>query len=1011
MIKLGTGTTYNIRKGFIGKEPILTASEFSDRYDEPTYLTFKLDFYSDERLVENTLYDSLPQALFTIPSWTNTDNKQLIGNFDPLDLDPNTAYSNGSESWASDEWANRVKSYITRSSAYNANRKYSAIEYLLQRNEDYRAFYLACFIKGWNDLQDEYQFYFQEISGLSNLFAQSTDKGQKIEQSAAIKVKCLEGIDQKVKYLLSLYRAAAWDDHYQRWILPEVYRWFKLDIYISEVRTFHQSNFANQGSFASLASNLITGLANKIVGKIESKVSQWTKGALDFNAKLDAEVLSIISGFCPVTKIHCEMCDFNVIENLFNDSYSINNDSMEETTFEVKVRKAEIIHNWLGMSAQRVANLISRSEREIGPSQYAGNFPLTQDEDFNNAAWLAESDRSRSYTEMLKDGWLNNILDSAIGAFTNKNNTALDIAADLYQGIRDGIARKKADEDNNVLSKANSYDNDIPESMKNNILEAIGTRSTANSNEAAIAKDLLMNVNNTFDTLRQEEQQMVQNQISKIAGALQSRATPELSGSTGEQNLKNTGFEEAFKIDRSISTELDGGPGDLDNGEIHDAIQREALSEANDDDTKLTLTLTGAEPGKANWVPVDMNIDRSTATELDGGPGSIEFGLTGADVSAGAMAGLDMNIDRSTATDLDGGPGNITLELSGNEAGKGPMSGLDMNIDRSTATELDGGPGSINLSLTGGDPGNASWQGLYMNIDRSTATELDGGPGDVANGLDMNIDRSTATELDGGPGSIAIELSGSGPGMHSMTGLDMNIDRSWATDLDGGPGGIVDNGLEDANSEGDEILGGAPMVGLNTDIDRSTATELDGGPYYSQMPSVNQNVTIPASAMTGINQDIDRSTATELDGGPYYDDKQMPKLSEPNMPTQKMQAASLQQAIDRSTATELDGGPKTMKNASLFEQIAAKHASTATSGTIGESHVLVSNSKPQPTILENGIINPKAKVADVIEAYAGLREASVNLEMREIKLIDNSKKTQMTDFKLEGEKPKTKVVL
>jgi len=45
----------------------------------------------------------------------------------------------------------------------------------------------------------------------------------------------------KIRTLMELYRKAAWDDEYQRWILPENMRQFKMIIYIFERRTFHDA--------------------------------------------------------------------------------------------------------------------------------------------------------------------------------------------------------------------------------------------------------------------------------------------------------------------------------------------------------------------------------------------------------------------------------------------------------------------------------------------------------------------------------------------------------------------------------------------------------------------------------------------------------------------------------------------------------------------------------------------------------------------------------------------------
>ena len=59
--------TYNIRKGFLDRDSLFS-TQFSSDFDEPTYLSFKLNFYSDERLTDEMTYDTLPQALFTPPN-------------------------------------------------------------------------------------------------------------------------------------------------------------------------------------------------------------------------------------------------------------------------------------------------------------------------------------------------------------------------------------------------------------------------------------------------------------------------------------------------------------------------------------------------------------------------------------------------------------------------------------------------------------------------------------------------------------------------------------------------------------------------------------------------------------------------------------------------------------------------------------------------------------------------------------------------------------------------------
>jgi hypothetical protein len=58
-------------------------------------------------------------------------------------------------------------------------------------------------------------------------------------KDATISIECIEGLAMKMKTLMELYRKAAWDDVWQRWVLPENMREFKMIIYVYERRIFH----------------------------------------------------------------------------------------------------------------------------------------------------------------------------------------------------------------------------------------------------------------------------------------------------------------------------------------------------------------------------------------------------------------------------------------------------------------------------------------------------------------------------------------------------------------------------------------------------------------------------------------------------------------------------------------------------------------------------------------------------------------------------------------------------
>jgi hypothetical protein len=116
---------------------------------------------------------------------------------------------------------------------------YSAFQYLRSRNEDTRAKYLYYFVNGLFEIQHDYPFIFKKISGLNELEKMDPTAGQRLKNPVNITLECYEGLDMKIRTLMEFYRKAAWDDVYQRWILPENMREFKMIIYVFERRTFH----------------------------------------------------------------------------------------------------------------------------------------------------------------------------------------------------------------------------------------------------------------------------------------------------------------------------------------------------------------------------------------------------------------------------------------------------------------------------------------------------------------------------------------------------------------------------------------------------------------------------------------------------------------------------------------------------------------------------------------------------------------------------------------------------
>ena len=1047
--------TYNIRKGFLDRDSLFS-TQFSSDFDEPTYLSFKLNFYSDERLTDEMTYDTLPQALFTPPN-----------------LPDGNPYDRWMD-WASDdELREIIADYQYDPESFMHDRKYSAFNYLLDRNEDFRAFLLAKFLKGWAELQEQYQFYFQSVSGLDKLLESNPSRGSKLSKDTVVTIECLEAIDQRVKYLLSLYKAAAWDDEYQRWILPDIYRYFKMDIFISEIRTFHVSNFSDQGSALNLITNTATNLINKGLSWVNSKLDKWTKGGLDNNIRMDLETLSVINGICPVTCIHCELCDFDISNPYYQGSYDINNSTAEKTTIKIKVKKAEIIHNWT-LIDRIFGNLLNATERgtksmtsSVGWRDYLkmDGGALAQNT-FNNTILMSDIDLKKDYNGIITGGWISRTISNGINALKGamSGGSILDFAADIYNTVKSAIADKKANEERNTISKATSRNkNDIPsmtikgghpdDELLNETLVTISNGTATSDEIVKSALQLLRQTNTKFKDLSSEQQDSVRKALEKMRLA-------DMSPVSDKQS----------KNDRSWATDLDGGTYLQKNTELQGmpAVEQN-LTPLDSSALDFSMSEVVVDKNKLNFVISGGSIaqpeDRSEATDLDGMDKEIEISLSGAspkDASLTPLEGQDSSFvltpvypkpeeDRSWATDLDG--------LDYQESMTSPIDTSinfvlsDVSIlstdDRSWATDLDG------LSET-------NMTGIEMGEDRSLATDLDGLNESSMTNVDMGEDRSMATDLDGldestltsinmgNDRSAATDLDGLNE--TSMTNVDIGDDRSLATDLDGiNPTQMVNVDMGEDRSLATDLdgLNNEPMAsiipsdlnieltdpGIQKESDRSLATDLDGQTLNGMSSIINTEVAVSLSD-PGVQKEDDRSMATDLDGQSFG-----PMTSiESNSYQSVLTDPGLQKESDRSSATDLDGQSipsmtEVAQTESPFETIMSGivqnnernenldfgeitgseesqteinggnispfeslSTSTATSQQSLESAVHVSqetelNQSKEMIFLDNGDINPETTVRVILEHYSEfVKNPPKNSILQDVKIEGNTKK-------------------
>ena len=157
----------------------------------------------------------------------------------------------------------------------------SAQEFLYQRSTQRRDM-LNAFRNGFLYINKNSPYYFQSVSGLDQLLKvdkKNIHKGAgKPQRMGTLSIDCLESIDMRIFALSELYRKGIYDYTYQRSMLPENLRKFRMWLVITEIRNIQLSyglaDVLNPFSIPSVANiansldsfNSQTGLLDKLSG-------------------------------------------------------------------------------------------------------------------------------------------------------------------------------------------------------------------------------------------------------------------------------------------------------------------------------------------------------------------------------------------------------------------------------------------------------------------------------------------------------------------------------------------------------------------------------------------------------------------------------------------------------------------------------------------------------------------------------------------------------------------------
>ena len=190
----------------------MSSEIFRSGFEDPTRLMFKVEFgdWGCSVLDTETIKNQQKTSLYNNIYYEDYDQ------FPMGLLDLNFLEFDNTENWSNQE-------------------HYNTYNYLMNRNEDARASYIKTFVQGLYEIQRSMPYLFKKITGLEKLTSFEPEKGVRLKD-AKITLECYEGIDLKIRTLLEMYRKAAYDDVWQRWILPDIYRYFKMIIYVFDRR-------------------------------------------------------------------------------------------------------------------------------------------------------------------------------------------------------------------------------------------------------------------------------------------------------------------------------------------------------------------------------------------------------------------------------------------------------------------------------------------------------------------------------------------------------------------------------------------------------------------------------------------------------------------------------------------------------------------------------------------------------------------------------------------------------
>lgn len=222
-----------VKSFFSSSNPLQGYNPFTDLQD-PTYMSFKLDFFPD-------LGYSFPDDAY---SSGGLFRKRTAGG------------------------PGEVANYVF----YD-----SAAEYLARIGAPGRQYQLEAFVSLLWKLQERAPWYFQSVSGVADLF--TIDPANNFRgKDKVLTVNCLESLDLRMSLLADLYRNVAFDFQGMREVLPINLRTFNMYVHVLEFRKFN-TTFGIISDFYGKNQRAATGQANQANMESAIRKNVYNQGA------------------------------------------------------------------------------------------------------------------------------------------------------------------------------------------------------------------------------------------------------------------------------------------------------------------------------------------------------------------------------------------------------------------------------------------------------------------------------------------------------------------------------------------------------------------------------------------------------------------------------------------------------------------------------------------------------------------------------------------------------------